>query len=86
METGDSRGRARKVYPAKQIMTPWDHLPSVPGFEQSLKPGVTVHDLHQTAMAMTHARAADKLQTMRSNLLASFRRERTRSPRFAPRM
>ncbi|TAM00385.1 MAG: hypothetical protein EPN70_22800 [Paraburkholderia sp.] len=68
--------RIRKTYPVEQIMTPWDRLRTIPDFEQYLEPGITVRTLSDTAMAMTDSQAAQKLQDMRRNLFASFRRKR----------
>jgi transposase InsO family protein len=76
VDTVDARGRIRKTYPTEQIMTPWDRLRSIPDFEQYLKPGITAHTLSETALAMTDSQAAQKLQDMRRNLFASFRRKR----------
>lgn len=75
VDTVDARGRIRKTYPVELIMTPWDRLRSIPDFEQYLKSGVTVQTLSETAMAMTDSQAAQKLQDMRRNLFASFRRK-----------
>jgi hypothetical protein len=75
VDTVDARGRIRKTYPTEQIMTPWDRLRSIPDFEQYLKPGITAHTLSETALAMTDSQAAQKLQDMRRNLFASFRRK-----------
>ena len=76
VDTADARGRIRKTYPSEQIMTPWQRLRSIPGFEQHLKPGITAHTLNETAMAMTDSQAAQQLQDMRRNLFESFRRKR----------
>lgn len=72
----DARGRIRKTYPPDQIMTPWQRLRSIPGFEQFLKPGITAQSLSQTAMAMTDTQAAQTLQDRRRALFASLRRKR----------
>ncbi len=61
----DIKGKERKIYPAKNMMTPFDKLKSLPNAEKYLKPDVTFEILEKVVMEMTDTEAAKLLQNER---------------------
>jgi transposase InsO family protein len=64
-------GRIKRVYRAKNVMTPLDKLASLPEAATFMREGVTLEDLHALARALTDVQAAEELNEAR---LALFRR------------
>ena len=64
-------GRIKRVYRAKDAMTPLDKLASLPEAKTFLRVGITLEDLHAMATALTDVQAAEELNEAR---LALFRR------------
>jgi len=64
-------GRIKRVYRAKDAMTPLDKLTSLPDAAKFLREGITLEDLHALARALTDVQAAEELNEA---LLALFRR------------
>jgi transposase InsO family protein len=64
-------GRIKRVYRAKDAMTPLDKLASLPEAATSMREGITLEDLHALARALTDVQAAEELNEA---LLALFRR------------
>ena len=64
-------GRIKRVYRAKDAMTPLDKLASLPDAATFLREGITLEDLHALARALTDVQAAEELNEAR---LALFRR------------
>jgi hypothetical protein len=64
----DEKGKQRTKYPAKNMMTPFDKLKSLPNAEKHLKPGVTFEILEKVAMKMSDNEAAELLQIERKKL------------------
>jgi transposase InsO family protein len=64
-------GRIKRVYRAKNAMTPLDKLTSLPEAATFLREGVTLQDLHALATALSDIQAAEELNEAR---LALFRR------------
>ena len=64
-------GRIKRVYHAKDAMTPLDKLTSLPEAATFLRDGSTLEDLHALARALTDIQAAEELNEAR---LALFRR------------
>ena len=64
-------GRIKRVYRAKDAMTPLDKLSSLPEAATFLRDGITLEDLHALATALTDIQAAEELNEAR---LALFRR------------
>ena len=58
----DKKGKIKKKYPYKLMMTPYEKLKSLPGAEQYLKPGTTFKELDELAMQLTDMQAAELLQ------------------------
>jgi transposase InsO family protein len=64
----DAKGRIRKRYPYKFMMTPYEKLKSLPLAEQFLKPGITFRQLDTQASAMSDNDAAQRLNNARAIL------------------
>ena len=57
-EVTDTKGKTRKRYRYKDVMTPFEKLRSLPKVEHYLKPGVTIAALEDQAGAMSDLEAA----------------------------
>ena len=64
----DAKGRQRKRYPYKLMMTPYEKLKSLHLAEQFLKPGMTFQQLDAQAKAMSDNDAAQRLNDARAML------------------
>jgi transposase InsO family protein len=64
-------GRIKRVYRAKDAMTPLDKLASLSEAATFMREGITLEDLHALARALTDVQAAEELNEA---LLALFRR------------
>ena len=64
----DAKGRIRKRYPYKLMMTPYEKLKSLPLAEQFLKPRITFLQLDTLANAMSDNDAAQRLNNARAAL------------------
>lgn len=74
----DAKGRQRKRYPYKLMMTPYEKLKSLPLAEQFLKPGITFSQLDALASAMSDNQAAERLNKARATLFKTiFNRSKT---------
>ena len=67
----DARGRQRKRYPYKLMMTPYEKLKSLPVAEQYLKRGITFHDLDAQANATSDNEAAQRMNDARAVLFTT---------------
>lgn len=67
----DKKGKTRKRYPLKAVMTPLEKLASLPDAESFLKPGVTLDALREKARTMSDNEAAERLNKARSQLFQS---------------
>ena len=63
-----SKGRQRKRYPYKLMMTPYEKLKTLPNAKQFLKKGLTFKQLDAQANAMSDNEAARRLNEARSAL------------------
>jgi len=61
----DSKGKERKKYPYKNMMTPYDKLKSLPNAEKYLKDDISFETMNKIAFAITDNQSADKLQKAR---------------------
>lgn len=66
----DDKGKQRKTYPYKNLMTPIEKLLSIDNVEQHLKEGVTILTLQQYAQAKTDTEAARELKQAKQTLFA----------------
>jgi transposase InsO family protein len=74
----DAKGRQRKRYPYKLMMTPYEKLKSMDKAEQFLKPGITFEQLDAQATAMSDNDAAQRLNDARAILFKTiFNRSKT---------
>jgi len=74
----DAKGRQRKRYPYKLMMTPYEKLKSLPKAEQFLKPGITFAQLDAQASAVSDNDAAQCLNDARAILFKTiFNRSKT---------
>ena len=74
----DAKGRQRKRYPYKLMMTPYEKLKSLPLATQFLKPGISFELLDEQANAMSDNEAAERLNNARSVLFKTiFNRSKT---------
>ncbi len=64
----DSKGKERKKYPYKNMMTPLDKLFSLPDFNQYLKSNITESKLREKAMTMSDLDAAKALRLAQNKL------------------
>lgn len=64
----DSKGKDKKTYPYKCMMTPYDKLKSIENAQHYLKPGITFAILDKVAFNQTDDQAAEQLQKERSKL------------------
>ncbi len=61
----DEKGKQRKKYPYKNMMTPYDKLKSLSGIEQYLKDGSNLEKIDKEAYKMSDNQSADQLQKAR---------------------
>ena len=74
----DAKGRQRKRYPYKLMMTPYEKFKSLPLAEQYLKPSITFEKLDAQAAAISDNEAAQRLNEARAILFKTiFNRSRT---------
>jgi hypothetical protein len=64
----DAKGKQRKAYPYKNMMTPYDKLKSLAGTGQYLKPGITFEILDELAMRISDNESVIQLRTERNKL------------------
>ena len=67
----DPKGKTRKRYLQKNMMTPYEKLKSLPKAKDFLTPGVTFTQLHSIANAMSDNEAARRLNEARTKLFQS---------------
>jgi len=67
----DPKGKIRKRYLQKNMMTPYEKLKSLPKAQDFLKPGITLKQLNATATAMSDNEAARRLNDARTKLFQS---------------
>lgn len=64
----DKRGKEKKSYPYKAMMTPFDKFCSLPDPEQYLKPNLSLETLNSLATQTTDLQAAEQTQLARKKL------------------
>ena len=72
--TTDRKGKTRKRYPFKNMMTPYEKLKSLPKAKQFLKPGITFGQLDILAIAISDNEAVRRLNEARARLFQSIQR------------
>ena len=66
--TTDSKGKQRKTYPYKNMMTPYEKLKSLPDAERCLKPSLSFAILDRVAYEISDNQSAKRLQKARKQL------------------
>lgn len=66
----DVKGKEKKIYPYKTMMTPYDKLKSLPNAQQYLKPEITFEMLDKEAARLTDLEAAKLMREARKKLYA----------------
>ena len=64
----DAKGKQKKTYPYKAMMTPYEKLTSLPEAKQYLKPGMTFKQLDDIALSISDNEAAHQLNEARKQL------------------
>nr|VFJ67111.1 MAG: Integrase core domain-containing protein [Candidatus Kentron sp. DK] len=64
----DAKGKQRKRYPYKNMMTPYEKLRSLPGAENYLKPECSFQLLDKIAKGITDNQAAEQMNAAKSKL------------------
>jgi len=72
----DDKGRQRKRYPYRNLMTPYEKFKSLPDAEAYLKPDITFEQLDAIAMTDTDNGAARRLQKARAAMFQSINNAR----------
>ena len=67
----DAKGKIRKRYPQRLVMTPFEKLATLERVPQFLRPGVTLASLRRQAASMSDNEAAARLNKARSHLFLS---------------
>jgi transposase InsO family protein len=70
----DHRGKVKKTYPYREVMTPYEKLRSLPQVEGYLRPGVTLERLDDIANQMSDNEFAERMVKARSNLFQQITR------------
>ena len=70
----DEKGKTRKKYRLKDMMTPYEKLKSLPNAEAFLKPGITFEQLEKTATAHSDNESAERVNEARKKLFQSINR------------
>jgi hypothetical protein len=70
-DTIDAKGKVKKRYPQRLVMTPLEKLASLPDPDTFLKPGITLAQLQDEATRLTDNDAAQQLNEARQRLFQS---------------
>jgi transposase InsO family protein len=70
-DTVDAKGKVKKRYPQRLVMTPLEKLASLPNAAAFLKPGITLTQLQAEAKRLTDNEAAQQLNQARRRLFQS---------------
>jgi len=70
----DHRGKVKKTYPYREVMTPYEKLKSLPTAERYLRPGVTLEKLEDIARQRSDNEFAERMVKARSNLFQNISR------------
>jgi transposase InsO family protein len=78
-ETTDAKGKIRKHYPQRLVMTPLDKLASLSEAKRTLKPGIALQALLVNAQTISDNEAAARLNAARQKLFQSINRRLKRA-------
>ena len=76
----DKKGKIKKSYPYKKIMTPYEKLKSLPNAQTYLKKEMTFEQLDQLAFKMTDLESAQQMQLAREKLFQQIFHSETCAP------
>lgn len=65
----DERGKRQRTYRTEDYRTPFEKLQSLPGAEGLLKPGLTLKELEQQALAISDTECARRMSAAKTKLL-----------------
>jgi hypothetical protein len=71
----DAKGKQRKIYPYKNMMTPYEKLKSLPGAEECLKETLSFAILDKVAYEITDNQSAKRLQKARKQLFKTIQEQ-----------
>jgi len=71
----DHKGKIRRTYPYREIMTPYEKLITLPHVETFLQPGITLKMLDDIANQMSDNEFAERMVKARSNLFHNISRD-----------
>jgi hypothetical protein len=71
----DYKGKVKKTYPYRKVMTPYEKLRSMPEAERFLQPGVTIKMLDDIANQMSDNEFAERMVKARSDLFKYISRD-----------
>jgi len=74
----DRRGKVKKIYPYREVMTPYEKLKSLPEAASYLRQGVTMEKLDDIANQMSDNEFAERMVKARSNLFQNLCRRAER--------
>jgi len=74
----DSRGKDKKIYPYKSMMTSYDKLKSIKNAKDYLKSNITFDILNAVALSKTDDQAAEQLQKEHSKLFKTMNENETK--------
>jgi len=78
----DERGKRRRQYKTEDYRTPLEKLKSLEQAEQYLKPGLSLADLEEEALAMSDTECARQMNAAKSRLLRQCKVQSPLPPRF----
>ena len=77
----DDKGKQKKTYLYKEIMTPYDKLKSLPHADHTLKPTITFEQLDKVVSEMSDNEAAKRMSLAKQQLFKTiFGQEKPLSP------
>ena len=77
--TTDMKGKQKKTYPYRNMMTPYEKLKSLPNAQNYLKPGQSFHTLDAIAYAVTDNLAAERMNRAKFKLFKTINEQVNRT-------
>ena len=79
-ELTDNKGKIRKRYPQRLVMTPFEKLAALEQVESHLRPGITLDTLRRQAASISDNDAAARLNEARNKLFLSIHKRSRNTP------
>ncbi len=70
----DKKGKQKRTYPSKNVMTPFEKLKSLKNVAKYLKPGITISQLEQVEQSISDNKSAQQLKEARKLLFDTIER------------